>query len=129
MLKKPITYTDYEGNQRTEDHFFNLNKFEVIELNAKYKGGLVKTLEKVLKDEDEAKIIEIIKDLIIRSYGEKSEDGKRFIKNEEVVNNFMQTEAFSELFIELSSDSEKAAAFFNGVMPKADGNAAIPPAK
>jgi len=129
MLKKPITYTDYDGNQRTEDHFFNLNKFELLELDAKYPGGMIKTLERVVKEEDNAKIIEIIKDMIVKSYGEKSDDGKRFVKDEKVLANFMQTEAFSELFIELCQDSEKAAAFFNGIMPKDNGNAAIPPVK
>jgi len=129
MLKKTIEYTDYNGSQRKEEFYFNLNKLELIEIDAKYPGGLTATINKLSKEENSAKIIELVKDMIIKSYGVKSEDGKRFIKNQEVVDAFVQTEAFSELFMELATDADKAANFFNGIVPKVDNNGAIPPAK
>lgn len=129
MLKKTIEYTDYNGSQRKEDHYFNLNKLELIEIDAKYPGGLSATINKLSAEENSAKIIELVKDMIIKSYGVKSEDGKRFIKNQEVIDSFTQTEAFSELFMELATDADKAANFFNGIVPKVDNNGAIPPAK
>ena len=129
MLKKTINYTDYNGNQRNDEFYFHLTTLELIEIDAKYPGGLTATLNKLVAEENSAKIIELVKDMIIRSYGVKSEDGKRFIKSQDVVEAFTQTEAFSELFMELATDAEKAAKFFNGIMPKTDNNGAIPPAK
>lgn len=117
MLKKTITYTDYDGNERKEDFYFNLNKAEIIEMELSNDGGLAKFIEKIVAEKDSKKIVEIFKDLILKAYGEKSLDGKRFVKNQELRDAFEQTEAFSELFVELSSDAEAAAAFVNGIIP------------
>lgn len=119
MLKKTITYTDYDGNERKEDFYFNLNKAEIIEMELSNDGGLAKFIEKIVAEKDSKKIVEIFKDLILKAYGEKSLDGKRFVKNQELRDAFEQTEAFSELFVELSSDAEAAAAFVNGIIPSA----------
>lgn len=118
MLKKNIKYVDYDGNARAEDFYFNLNKAEVIELQLGTVGGLTKTLEKIVQEKDASRIIEYFKTLILKAYGEKSADGRRFIKSQELRDAFEQTEAYSELFMELASDAKMAAEFVNGVLPK-----------
>jgi hypothetical protein len=112
-----MTYTDYNGTSRTEDFYFNLTKAEVMEMEMSTKGGLAETINRIIAAQDQPSIIKIFKDLIVRAYGVKSPDGKRFIKNEEVVDEFVQTEAFSDLFMELATDADKAAEFINGVVP------------
>lgn len=118
MIKKTITYEDYEGNQRTEDFYFNLSKPELIEMQVSETGGLEKKIEKITQEQDIKKIIELMKDIIKRSYGVKSDDGKRFIKNEEILADFMQSEAYSELFMSLATDANAASEFINGILPK-----------
>ena len=118
MLKKTMTYTDYDGNERTEDFYFNLTKAEVTEMEMSHTGGMVKLLEKIVAEKDSKRIVEIFKDLILRAYGEKSADGKRFIKNQELRDAFVQTEAYSDLFMELASNAEAATAFVNGIIPQ-----------
>lgn len=118
MLKKNIKYVDYDGNDRAEDFYFNLNKAEVIELQLGTVGGLTKTLEKIVQEKDTSRIIEYFKTIILNAYGEKSADGRRFIKSQELRDAFEQTEAYSELFMELASDAKMAAEFINGVLPK-----------
>ena len=118
MLKKNIKYVDYDGNKRAEDFYFNLNKAEVIELQLGTVGGLTKTLEKIVQEKDTSRIIEYFKTLILKAYGEKSADGRRFIKSQELRDAFEQTEAYSELFMELASNAKMAAEFINGVLPK-----------
>ena len=117
MLKKTITYTDYDGNERTEDFYFNLTKAEVLELEMSQNGGLAKLLQKIVAEEDTKRIIELFKEIILKSYGEKSLDGKRFVKSEDLRNSFTQTEAYSELFMELATNAESATAFVNGITP------------
>lgn len=118
MLKKTITYTDYDDVVRTEDHYFNLSKAELIMMDSSVVGGLKQRLERIIQSKDNVAIMEVFKDLIHRSYGRKSDDGKRFIKSEELSTEFEQTEAYSELVMELLSDPDKAAAFINAIMPK-----------
>lgn len=117
MIKKTMTYTDYNGVSRTEDFYFNLTKAEVMEMEMSTKGGLAETINRIVSTQDQPALIKIFKDLIIRAYGVKSPDGKRFIKNDEVVDEFVQTEAFSDLFIELATNAESAAEFVNGIVP------------
>lgn len=117
MLKKTMTYTDYDGNERTEDFYFNLTKAEVAEMEMSHTGGLVKFIEKIVAEQDGKRIMDMFKDLILKSYGEKSLDGKRFIKNQELRDAFSQTEAFSDLFWELGTDADAATAFVNGIVP------------
>jgi len=115
MLKKKITYVDYDGNERIEDHYFNLNKAELTKMRLSYAGGLEKTLEKIAAEQDTKRMYEHFEDLILRSYGQKSLDGKQFIKSPELSLAFQQTEAYSELVIELLSDADAAAAFVNSI--------------
>lgn len=117
MLKKEITYTDYNGTQRTESFYFNLSKAEIMEMELGTTGGYTELVQKIIEAQDTASLIKIFKDLILKSYGEKSLDGKRFIKSEEISAGFAQTEAYSELFMELATDDKAAADFVNGIIP------------
>ena len=117
MLRKPITYTDYNGNERTEDFYFNLSKAEVMEMELGVVGGMTQMLNKIVSEQDGRKIMEVFKDIILKAYGEKSADGKRFAKSKELSDAFSQTEAYSNLFMELATDPEAAAAFINGIVP------------
>ena len=117
MIKKTITYTDYNGNDRTEDFYFNLTKAEVMEMEMSTKGGLAEMIQRIIAAQDQPAIIKIFKDLIIKAYGVKSLDGKRFMKSDEITDDFVQTEAFSQLFMELATDADAAAKFVNGIVP------------
>ena len=117
MLKKTITYNDYNGAERTEDFYFNLSKAEIMEMEMGTTGGLAEMITKIVAAQDAPAIIKIFKDLILKAYGEKSADGKRFIKSNEIATAFSQTEAYSQLFMELATDADAAAAFVNGIIP------------
>lgn len=117
MLKKTITYTDYNGAERTEDFYFNLSKAEITEMEMGVKGGLTETIIRIVAAQDSPAIIKIFKDLILKAYGVKSPDGKRFEKSPELSAEFSQTEAYSNLFMELAFDANKAAEFINGIVP------------
>lgn len=118
MLKKTIKYTDYDGNEREEDFYFNLNKAEVTEMELSKQGGLSEYIKRIVAAQDAPSLIELFKELICKSYGEKSLDGKRFVKSKELTEEFTQTEAYAELFVELASNAEEATKFVNGIMPK-----------
>lgn len=117
MLKKTIKYVDYDGNEREEDFYFNLSKAEIAEMEMSTNGGLDKMINRIIAERDNKRIIELFKDLVLRAYGKKSDDGRRFIKNQELRDDFSQTEAYSELFMELATDADAAAAFVNGIVP------------
>ncbi len=117
MLKKTITYTDYDGVKREEDFYFNLSKAELTEMEMITEGGLQKKIDRITKSRNGKEIIDLFKDIILRSYGEKSDDGRRFIKNKELAEAFSQTEAYTELFMELATDADAAGAFINGIIP------------
>lgn len=117
MIKKTIPYTDYNGVERKEDFYFNLTKAEIMEMEMSTKGGLAEMIQRIVAAQDQPAIIKIFKDLIVKAYGVKSPDGKRFIKNQEIVDEFVQTEAYSQLFMELATDPDAAAKFVNGIVP------------
>lgn len=117
MLKKTIVYTDYNGTTRKEDFYFNLTQAEVTELEVSVEGGLVEQINRIVAAQNGKVIIETFKDIILRAYGEKSPDGRRFIKNQEVRDAFAQTEAYSNLFMELATDAKAASEFVNGIVP------------
>lgn len=118
MLKLTRTYNDYNGMSRTEDFYFNLTQAEVTEMELSVDGGLVERINRIVAAQDGKQIIAVFKDIILRAYGEKSADGKRFIKNQELRDAFAQTEAYSDLFMELATNAEAAAKFINGVIPQ-----------
>lgn len=121
MLKKTIKFTDYNGVDREEDFYFNLSKAEILEMELGTVGGLTEMIQRIVATNDTPSIVKIFKDLILKAYGEKSADGKRFLK----VNDagvplsiaFSQTEAYSILFMELATDADAAAKFVNGIVP------------
>lgn len=118
MLKKSITYTDLDGNSQTGDFYFNFSKAELVEMELSHKGGFSQYLQNIIKANDNSEIIANFKALILQAYGEKSEDGKRFVKSQELRNAFEQTDAYSELFIELATNAESAAEFINALVPQ-----------
>lgn len=118
MFKRTLTYKDYDGNERTEDFYFNLTKAECMEMELSTDGGLQNMLDRIVKAKDNKKIVELFKEIILKSYGEKSPDGKHFYKSKEISDAFASTEAYSELFMELATDSEAATSFMNGVVPQ-----------
>lgn len=117
MLKKTITYMDYNGVERTEDFYFNLTKAEITEMEMSISGGFAEMINRIIAAQSAPEIIAVFKDLILRSYGEKSPDGKRFVKSEELSKGFSYTEAYSQLFMELAIDAEAASNFVNGIIP------------
>lgn len=120
MLKKVIKYTDFNDTEREETFYFNLSKVEVAEMEMSVSGGWVQWVEKVVEAQSEPELIKIFKEIILTAYGEKSPDGRRFVKSEELSKAFSETGAFEELFMELATDAEAAAAFFNGIVPQAE---------
>ena len=121
MLKKTITYEDYDGNTRTEDLYFFISKSELTEMELTTPGGFTNKLEKISNAQDGGEIMKIFKSIILKAYGEKSDDGRAFIKKRNGVSlaeEFEQTPAFDALFTELLLDPDKVAAFINGIMPK-----------
>lgn len=121
MITKTIKYTDYNGVEREEPFLFNLTKAELMEMEMSIEGGLTEMIQKIIKTQNSPEIIKIFKELILKAYGEKSADGRRFIKSKELSEAFSQTEAYSQLFMELATDDVKAAEFFNGVIPADSG--------
>lgn len=118
MLKKTITYEDFNGVERKEDFYFNLSKAEIMEMQFGTVGGLDVMLQKIVDAKDVKSIMNTFKMLILKAYGVKSDDGRRFIKSEEIAKEFEQTEAYSILYMELATDDNAAAKFVNGIMPK-----------
>lgn len=117
MLKKTITYTDYDGNERTEDHLFNLSKAECMEMELSTNGGMENLIKRIISEQDNEKIVKIFKDIILKAYGVKSPDGKYFRKSAEISADFASTEAYSTLFMELATDADAAAKFITAVLP------------
>jgi hypothetical protein len=124
MLKKTITYEDYNGTERTEDFYFNLTKAELMEMELGITGGMSEMVQRIVAAQDAPSLIKLFKDLVLKAYGQKSPDGKRFIKNDDLRDEFSQTEAYSQLFMELATDADAAAKFVNGIVPADMANAA-----
>lgn len=130
MIKRTVTYKDYDGNDRKEDLYFNLTQFEATEIAMELPDGTIEELGNSNDGKDEIVvathlverlgnkgIIDFIKKVVLKSYGVKSPDGRRFIKSEELSTEFSQTPVFSEFMMELLSDDNAASAFISGVIP------------
>lgn len=117
MYKKVIKYTDYNGVEREEPFYFNLNKAELVKWEGSTLGGMRAMYDKIIAAQDKEALISLFETIIQRAYGEKSADGKRFMKSPEILANFTSTEAYSNLFMELASNDEAASAFMEGIMP------------
>lgn len=117
MLPVPIKYTDFNGVDRTETFYFNLTQSELTEMNLTTVGGMKSFIERITNTQDQAELIRLFKELILKAYGQKSDDGKRFIKNKEIREGFEQTMAYDSLFMKLATDEKEAIKFVNGIMP------------
>lgn len=129
MIKKSITYTDLNGVERTEDFYFDMSKPEIVKMQASAKGGYDVQLKSIAANLNGALIMEFFENFISKAYGEKSEDGRRFIKSKELSEAFMQTPAYEVLFEELVTDDKKAADFVNAVMRVKPDTTAVATAK
>ena len=124
MFTKTLTYTDFDDNERTETLRFNLSEPEIIEMQSSYPGGLEKMLQKIVEEKDEQKLLAMFKELILKSYGEKTPDGRRFIKSKEMSEAFSQTRAYEQFYMEIMRDTDLAVEFTNKIMPKSVQDAA-----
>lgn len=118
MFKETMTYIDFDGNERTEDFYFNLTKAEIAKMDLKTPGGMEAFLQRIIASNDPKEIVTMFEELVQMAYGAKSPDGRRFIKTPEVLAEFTQTEAYSDMFIRLASDAEYASKFIEGIVPK-----------
>ena len=118
MYKITETYTDYDDNQRTEDFYFNYSEAELTDLQFSVSGGLAGMIDKIIKTNDMPKLVELFRELIQKAYGEKSNDGRRFMKSPELTKEFTETVAYSQIYIRLATDSKAAQEFINKVVPK-----------
>lgn len=121
MIKKTVTYTDYNGVERTENFYFNLNKAEVMEMEMSTDGGMAESIQKIVDAKDAPAIIRVFKDLVLKAYGVKSDDGRQFKKTKpdgtRYADDFKETEAYSQIFMELATNADEAAKFVNGIVP------------
>jgi len=118
MLKERIKFKDFEDRDREMDFYFHLSESELSEMEMSKNGGLTKLLKRIIDEDDMEKLAGYFKDLILKSYGIKSNDGLRFEKSEEISRNFSHTNAYNMLYMSLIKDADKAAAFVNGIVPK-----------
>jgi len=117
VLKKTITYLDLDGNPITEDFYFNLTKAELAEMQVITEGGMAGLLQEIIKSGDNQRILDHFKLIVRQSYGVRHEDGKQFIKSSELSQAFMNTNAYSELFVDLMTNPQGAAEFITGIVP------------
>lgn len=118
MLKRDITYEDFDGQQVTETFYFNISKTELVEMEVEYSEGFSSMIQGIIKSEDNKALFGEFKKLVLAAYGTKSEDGKRFIKSDKLKEEFSQTAAFDALIMDLASNEGVAAAFVTGVFPR-----------
>lgn len=117
MYTIPIKYTDYNGNERSENFMFNLSKAEIVEMELSTQGGFAERIQHIIDAQDTPTLVKLFKDLILKSYGVKSADGRRFEKSEELSREFSQTEAYSDLYMKLATDAGAASEFVNNIVP------------
>lgn len=122
MLKRDISYEDFNGNQCKEEFYFNLSKPELIEMDVEHENGFGSKIKEIMEAKDNKSLIKTFKDIVLLAYGKKSEDGKRFIKSEELKTEFSQSAAYSALFMELATDDNAAVIFLKGILPKDMGS-------
>lgn len=118
MLKKTIKYEDFNGIERTEDCYFNLSKTELMEMELGTAGGFAEMLQRIVAAQDAPSLMAQFKTIILKSYGKKSDDGRRFIKSPEISAEFEQTPMYDQIFTELVTNDKEAAKFIEGIMPK-----------
>ena len=117
MIKKTVTYEDYNGITRTETFYFHFNEAEILDMELGTEGGFAERIQRIIGAKDQTSLLKVIKKFVLDAYGVKSEDGRRFIKSEEVKEAFVECPAYSEVYLNLLSDDAAAAEFVNGVIP------------
>lgn len=118
MFKHTIKFTDYDDVEREEDYYFNLSKAELMRMEMSQYGGMEALLQKIVKEQDTKRVYNMFEEIVQKAYGVKSDDGKQFIKNEEILNRFVQSEAYSELIMQMLNDPDFANKFIRGCFPK-----------
>lgn len=118
MLKETVTYIDFDGNERTEDFYFNLNRAELIKMATSKNGGIEAYIKQILASQDAEQIMNMFEKILDSSYGEKSLDGRKFMKSKEILDNFKSTEAYSDIYTRLCTDAKFAADFIDNVIDK-----------
>lgn len=118
MIKKTVTYKDYNGLERTESFYFHFNQAEILDMEMSTEGGFAERIQRIIDAKDQPSLMKIIKKFVLDAYGVKSADGKRFIKNDEVKTAFVENPAYSVIFMDLVTDDKLAAEFVNGVVPE-----------
>lgn len=118
MLKRNITYEDFDGNECTDVFYFNISKPELVDIEVGHEGGFESMIRRIEESKDNQALVNEFKRLVLLSYGQKSEDGKRFIKNDQLREEFLQTAAYNSLFMELAINDGAAAEFIKGILPK-----------
>lgn len=117
MIEKTIKYVDYNGVERIEKFYFNLSTAEILRMEIGTPGGFVDRVQRIIDSQDQVEIVDIFEELIRKSYGVKTADGKRFVKSDELFEEFSQTEAYSKLYLQLATDADAASEFVNGIIP------------
>ena len=117
MIKKTVTYKDYNEVERTESFYFHFNEAEILDMEMSVEGGFAERVQRIVDSKDQSSLLKVIKNFVLDAYGVKSENGKRFIKNDEVKAEFVECPAYSMIFMELVTNDELAAEFVNGVVP------------
>lgn len=120
MLKKVITYTDFNDVEQVDTFYFNFSKPELLEMELSFDGGLSEYIKKISEEKRPLELVKLFKDIILKAYGQKSADGKSFVKSEQLSREFSQTAAFVALYMELSTNADAASAFFNGLVSGID---------
>lgn len=122
MIKWTISYDDYNGDSHTEDFYFNLNKAEVMEMDLEANGAFAGYLQRIVAEQDGRQMARVFKDIILKSYGRKSDDGRKFVKSQEYIDDFVSCGAYAELFMELTMNPEACEKFVTGILPKVEGD-------
>ena len=117
MVKKTITYIDYDGTERTEDFYFNLSEAEITEMQLSVEGGMRGYIEKIVAAKSQLEVVKLFKEILLRSYGKKSLDGRLFVKNEANTAEFVANPAYSKIYMELVTDTDAATKFVNALIP------------
>ena len=117
MLKKTITYTDYDGTERTEDFYFNLSRAEITEMELSMEGGMRAYIQKIIAAKSQLALVTLFKEIVMKAYGKKSADGRLFMKNDAIRAEFEAHPAYSMIYMDLVTDEAKASAFVNGIIP------------
>lgn len=121
MIVYPETYTDYDGNQRTEEFRFHFSQAELMEMELSTEGGFSARVNRIINANSHPELLQVMKTFILDAYGVKSDDGRRFMKNDEIRQAFLESPVYSRIFMRLTTGpnaGEEAAKFINGVTPE-----------